>query len=176
MRSNEKELEKLTQAKQKRLEAELATSKLEAAQAELKASQEAMKKASESEKTDRALQLKEAQDKLEDAKKVEREAKSAAEKATQEAPDNVDESVETLATLQAELAVQKDANVGISETETETLLNKIRLIAHCHLRAPWRQRCVVFYHLPWDVRSLLCTPYILAVCVIVGVGVIVIGS
>jgi hypothetical protein len=39
--------------------------------------------------------------------------------AQEEAPKDVDESVKTLATLQAELAMQKDANAEISKTETE---------------------------------------------------------
>jgi chromosome segregation ATPase len=116
---NEKELEKLTRAEQKRMEAESATSKLEAAQLELKASQEAMKKASDSERAELALKVKEAQDKLDAAKKIEADAKAAAAKAQEEAPKDVDESVKTLATLQAELAMQKDANVEISKTETD---------------------------------------------------------
>ena len=116
---NEKELEKLTRAEQKRMEAESATSKLEAVQLELKASQEAVKKASDSERADLALKLKEAQDKLDAAKKIEADAKAAAAKAQEEAPKDVDESVKTLATLQAELAMQKYANVEISKTETD---------------------------------------------------------
>ncbi len=40
--------------------------------------------------------------------------------AQEEAPKDVDESVKTLATLQAELAMQKDANAEISKTEIST--------------------------------------------------------
>jgi len=53
---------------------------------------------SNSERAELALKLKEAQDKLDTAKKIEADAKAAAAKAQEEAPKDVDESVKTLAT------------------------------------------------------------------------------
>jgi len=120
---NENELEKMTNAEKKRLEAESATAKMEAAQNDLKIKQDAMKNLSDAEKEKANNALKKAVSALEDAKKKEKialDAAQAAQAATDDFAKTIDAKIKTLASLQAELEHQKEANADVTKSESQT--------------------------------------------------------